>query len=368
MLDDKQLYAISRPVLQLAREIEWELIQNIALRLQMNDDIGGTARWQIQKLEMLGGLHEDNLKVLSKYSGKTLEEIKKMMDKAGLLAIDYPSLNEAYKRGLVDVDPRLVEFKPVLETFTEALQSENRLLLTKTITESNTQYQAIIDRVTMETSRGIKSYTQALTDSLRELADKGIYTTTYKGINKHGRPYVSKYPIEASVRRSIMTGINQVSNHMNEKMVDELKPDHIGVSAHLGARDKGVGHENHESWQGQVYRNDGEFELVTGYGDPDMLGLAGYNCRHIHYPFFEGLTPMPEQINTEENRERYALDQRQRLLERRIRESKKRIELMEMTGGDVQREKNLLKSRQKMLRDFVEENNLVRQYERERII
>ena len=367
MLNDKELYALTKPILSTIRELEWELVKNIGARLQVNDEVGGSAYWQIQRLEELGGLHEDNLKLLAQYSGKTIEQIKRMIEQAGLLAVDYPSLNEAFKRGLSDVDPRVVGLSPVLEAFIGPLQDEGRLLITKAITESNVQYQAIVDRIALETGQGIKSYSQAVTDSLVELAEKGISTTRYAGINKNGVPYVINYPLEASVRRSVMTAINQVANTTNHKLVEEMKPEYIAVSAHLGARDKGDGYENHESWQGRVYKNDGSFERLTGYNSGDMLGLGGYNCRHIHYPYYKGLSPEPEQVNTEENRKRYELEQRQRALERRVRESKKRIELIKTSGGNIKREQALLKSRQAKLREFVENNGLVRQHERERI-
>jgi len=55
------------------------------------------------------------------------------------------------------------------------------------------------------------------------------------------------------------------------------------VSAHMGAR------PSHEVWQGGVYRvSTGEFERVTGYGTG--AGLAGWNCKHGFYPFFEGVS------------------------------------------------------------------------------
>ncbi len=353
--------------MNVINELEFRLIKNIAERLQVNDEIGGTAYWQIQRLEALSGLHEDNLKLLAKYSGLTVERIKAMLDSVGLLAIDYPSLTEAWKQGLTPIDPRLISLKPVLDTFKQALQDENRLIVTKAITQANTQYQAIVDRIALEASTGVKSYSQAVTDSLKELADKGISTTQYQGISKDGTPYIISYPLEASVRRSVMTAINQVANKANERIIDELQPDYIATSAHEGARDKGLGYENHELWQGKVFKNDGEFERETGYMAGDMLGLAGYNCRHIHYPFYPGLTPEPEQIDTEENRERYENEQRQRLLERRVRESKKRIELLKISGGDLTQQQALLKRRLKMLKEHVEEHGLVRQHERERI-
>ena len=65
----------------------------------------------------------------------------------------------------------------------------------------------------------------------------------------------------------------------------------------------------------------------------------------------------------------YDNQQRQRLLERRVRESKKRIELAKTTEDAkyIQREKKLLDRRLEALDKHVKDNNLVRDYARERI-
>ena len=69
------------------------------------------------------------------------------------------------------------------------------------------------------------------------------------------------------------------------------------VSAHRGARDKGIGPENHKSWQGKCYHIGGDktvdgvlypdFERVTGYGTGE--GLAGWNCRHHWTAYIPGV-------------------------------------------------------------------------------
>lgn len=367
MLSDKQLYELTQEIIDIAREIEMELILSIASRLDVNDEVGGTAYWQLKQLNEMGSLHEESIRIIAKYSNKSIEEVKRMIKSAGIASIDFTSLDKVFELGLTTINPKSINIMPVIEAYQRAIEEETRMILTSAITESNIQYQRMIDKVTLEVTGGFKSYSQAIESALNDLADKGIVSTRYEGMNIHGEPYVIEYPIEASIRRSAMTAINQVSNKANEQIIDELKPPQIAVSAHIGARNKGIDYENHEKWQGKIYDNDGTFEKKTGYNSGDMLGLGGYNCRHIHWAYWEGISVEPEPVPQDDDR--YDNEQRQRLLERRVRDSKKRIEVAKQSEDKeyIQREKKLLDRRLKALDEHCKTHGLVRQYARERI-
>ena len=367
MLTDKQLYELTQEIIDIAREIEMELILSIASRLDVNDEVGGTAYWQLKQLNEMGSLHEESIRIIAKYSNKSIEEVKRMIKSAGIASIDFTSLDKVFELGLTTINPKSINIMPVIEAYQRAIEEETRMILTSAITESNIQYQKMIDKVALEVTGGFKSYDQAIQSALNDLADKGIVSTRYEGMNIHGEPYVIEYPIEASIRRTAMTAINQVANKANERIIDELKPPQIAVSAHIGARSKGIDYENHEKWQGKIYDNDGTFEKKTGYNSGDMLGLGGYNCRHIHWAYWEGISVEPEPVPQDDDR--YDNEQRQRLLERRVRDSKKRIEVAKQSEDKeyIQREKKLLDRRLKALDEHCKTHGLVRQYARERI-
>ena len=367
MLTDKQLYELTQEIIDIAREIEMELILSIASRLDVNDEVGGTAYWQLKQLNEMGSLHEESIRIIAKYSNKSIEEVKRMIKSAGIASIDFTSLDKVFELGLTTINPKSINIMPVIEAYQRAIEEETRMILTSAITESNIQYQRMIDKVALEVTGGFKSYDQAIQSALNDLADKGIVSTRYEGMNIHGEPYVIEYPIEASIRRTAMTAINQVANKANERIIDELKPPQIAVSAHIGARNKGIDYENHEKWQGKIYDNDGTFEKKTGYNSGDMLGLGGYNCRHIHWAYWEGISVEPEPVPQDDDR--YDNEQRQRLLERRVRDSKKRIEVAKQSEDKeyIQREKKLLDRRLKALDEHCKTHGLVRQYARERI-
>src|SRR5690606_4666242 len=106
-----------------------------------------------------------------------------------------------------------------------------------------------------------------------------------------------------------------------------------------------------------------------GYGEP--WGLRGVNCRHMFYPFVEGLMENNQpQYSVEEMEKNRKLSQKQRYYERQVRRAKRSLMLAEEIGHEetIQRYRRLVRERQAKLREFVKENNLVRRYDKERVI
>lgn len=150
-------------------------------------------------------------------------------------------------------------------------------------------YQRALDVAIIQVQSGAFSADEAVKNCIRQLAASGLQWVDYES-GWHNR-------IEVAVRRAVMTGISQLSARYSEAMREEIGTDFVEVSAHRGARDKGIGPENHKSWQGKVYHIGGDttfegvrypdFERVTGYGTGE--GLNGWNCRHKWYPFVPGI-------------------------------------------------------------------------------
>ena len=142
------------------------------------------------------------------------------------------------------------------------------------------------------------------------------------------------------------------------------------VTSHAGAR------PTHAVWQGRVYSRSGktkgykDFVSSTGYGTGD--GLCGWNCRHNFYPYFEGLSSPsfshdPARLLEKTNEEMYEDSQRQRALERAVRQSKRAcmaLDASRKATEDEALEKALtdayntasvqLRNRRKALEDFAE--------------
>ena len=140
------------------------------------------------------------------------------------------------------------------------------------------------------------------------------------------------------------------------------------VSAHLGARPE------HHKWQGKFYSRSGrdkrfpDFVASTGYGT--VTGLCGANCRHSFGPG-DGVNNPYDTYDSEENQKAYDLQQRQRLLERRIRKTKRQVMGLkaaadeattpELKAGftlDYEKKSALLSKQNAAYKQFCKENNL----------
>lgn len=151
-------------------------------------------------------------------------------------------------------------------------------------------YTRILDVAAVKVQSGATGYQGAIREAIDSLARSGLQWIDYP-TGWHNR-------VEVAARRAVMSGVNQVCAQYSESLRDEIGTEFVEVSAHRGARDKGVPPENHKMFQGQCFHVGGEvtvdgvtypdFVTVTGYGVTGA-GLNGYNCRHKWYPFVPGV-------------------------------------------------------------------------------
>ena len=158
---------------------------------------------------------------------------------------------------------------------------------------------------------------------------------------------------EAATMMLVRTGISQAAAEVSLERMKEMDWDIILVSSHLGARvgDGGQNPGNHSWWQGKFYSRTGrderfpDFVSNTGYGT--VTGLCGVNCRHS-FGTGDGENNPFEQYDSEENRKIYEMQQRQRTLERRIRDSKRKVQNLQTAVDNCQDEKLKFELQQKL--------------------
>ena len=375
MLTDNQLNALTYPIIQIYNEIEYKLLAQIAARFDVYDKVGGSLEWQAKKLEELGALTADAVKLIAKQTNRTEKEIVEMLEKASVGNIKLSDLNKAYSTGMVYVDPVAImasqPFRATIEHSYKELGQTYKLIQTKALESTRQAYMDIVNRAYIETASGVFDYGSSIRSALRDLADKGITGATYRRPN--GK--VVRYSIEGAIRRDTITAVNQLANKGAEKVTEEIGAKYVEVSAHIGARVSVDPIANHAGWQGKVYKlvgSDKDYPNLkekTGYPD-DIQGLGGVNCRHRIFPFFPGISvPNPHQIDEEENRKVYEATQKQRAMERNIRAIKKRMIVAKASGDAAQAAEYRKKLTQKQaeIEKFCKDNGLRRQTEREMV-
>lgn len=198
----------------------------------------------------------------------------------------------------------------------------------------------MLDEADLRVAAGVQSYSAAVCDILDRYAGRGIYVDYPSGTRR---------TLEAAVRCCVVTSMNQTAAQVTNQYIVEAGAEYVLVSAHLGARVAQKGQPplaSHANWQGKVYRIRGsepgypnllestgyEIDPETGQGKVvDPRGLHGWNCRHSHKPWDKRLrNPYVDEkgnlkIDSEENRKRYELQQKQRAMERSLRAWKRKL-------------------------------------------
>jgi len=159
---------------------------------------------------------------------------------------------------------------------------------------------------------------------------------------------------------------------MTLERMNELDVALVEVSSHPGARPE------HAEWQGRCYSLKGDvtiggvryrdFYSATGYGTVE--GLLGANCRHSFAPYIHGTRHAyahdPKHASGVRGDEVYRLTQKQRYIERRIREAKRELRGAQAEYdadrsaeklAEVMKAKQAIKSRQEAMRKLLEEAN-----------
>lgn len=201
-------------------------------------------------------------------------------------------------------------------------------------------YQREMDLALLKVATGAFSYDQAVNDCVHRLAQSGLRSIDYAS----GR----SYQLDTAARMSIRTGLSQLSGKIMEANLKQTGQDLVITSQHMGSRPE------HAVWQNKVFSYSGkskkypDFFKETGYGT--VTGLKGANCTHDFYPFWEGASVIPDDLEepapvTINGREYdyYQVSQQQRKMERDIRATKREIEAQKAIGGDTTTLQNQLR-------------------------
>lgn len=374
MLTDTQFDVLVEPMMSLYADYETSVIEDIARRLKNLDF--ASAAWQVQRLTESGALYKDVLKKLAKLTGQSEAAIAETLQKAGVTAIKFD--DAIYKAA--GLNPLPLNMSPAMvQALAAALQKTNGVInnLTRTtVLSSQTAFIKAADLAYYQVSTGAMSYDEAIRHAVKKLAAEGLEVVDYAS----GR----RDKIDVAMRRAVLTGVAQTANTLQITRADEMGSDLVAVSAHIGARNKGTGPENHQSWQGKIYSRSGrhpkypDFVKVTGYGTGE--GLGGWNCRHSFYPFFEGISENAYSKNelqayarkkvtyNGQNVDFYTATQYQREIERKIRAWKRQEAAIKAAGFDASNETAKVKQWQATMRDFIKQTGLDRQSVREQII
>lgn len=362
------LDALPEELAELFRALEVQLLEEICSRLKIAGELNEVAVEAIKALRAHGIDLEDIEKAIADATGISREKLDKLLD-------DVVERNQAYYTDLIDkakvtqpdtlLDAEFIANikAQTLDELTNITRSMGFLVQQggKSVMMGPAKaYQWALDNAVVEINAGATSYNEAIKRAVTKLADSGIKTVSYEsGHVDH---------VDVAVRRAVMTGVSQLSAKYVENSAEWLETPYFEVSAHSGARDKGVGPMNHKSWQGQVYSvNDGDIypNIYAVCGLDTGPGLEGWNCRHRRYPFVEGVmerTYTDEQLRNIDpppfkyqgkTYTAYEATQMQRKMERTVRQLTRR-EKAYKAAGLTEDARNMAARRRRLSKEYTD--------------
>ena len=341
MLRPDYFYGKTDKLVEMYQDLENWIISDIATRLIKSGELSGTADRELWKLQQMGLHNTEIVKRISEMSGKSRNEVRRLLRDSVMTSFsdDKEVLTQI---SASDIISPLKNNMAILAMNAELIKTSGELdnLTKTTINQTQKDLLNMLNEVDYRVASGMQSYSSAVCEILDRYAESGVMVEYPTG---------TKRSLEAAVRCCIVTSMNQTAAQVTNIYIAQYKIEYVLVSAHPGARyDKKnpTGISSHDHWQGKAYKIIGSepgfpnllestgytIDLETGKGTVvNLLGLHGYNCRHSHGPWRKGMVNKyldkngNVNINADESQKLYDLQQKQRLLEREIRKTKREI-------------------------------------------
>lgn len=358
MLPPSCLDAMPDAFVQLAQQVEDEILQDVARRIGKMGTLTETADWQLWRYQQTEAVRENVVKLLAKYSGKSEATIRRLLKEAATEAMEREDAIYYH----YNLEPTPFEESAALNNLLNAGARQTcgtwRNLTATTANTVSGAFERTLDVAWGKVATGAFDYKTAVKQAVDSLADE-MPEITY--------PSGHTDSLEVAARRAVLTGVNQTAGKLQEARMDEMNVEFVETSAHGGAR------PSHAEWQGRRFHRGGavdylgkhypDFEQATGYGTG--AGLCGWNCRHTFFAVFPELGDPPtwteeslQELNArniEYNGKlytQYEVNQMQRARERNVRKWKKRYLAESAAGSDTTDSAVRLKAARQSLSEF----------------
>jgi len=318
------------------------------------EELPGSFEYQARMLAQMGQVNRETADIILQSLGGADAALRGALETAILEALksEEPALRKAAEQGLLgsfippEVSPgQMQAFKSYYAQSADKLNLVNTVMLESTesayratvadITASIQRTQNILNTAAGEVVTGVTSWNQAMRDGVRRMVENGL-----TGFVDHGG---HRWSPEAYVAMDIRTTMFNTAREAVDERARDYGADLYQVSSHNGARPLCYPWQgkviSRSGWTGTVEDLDGNKVTVHSEDEIESFrwggGLFGVNCRHYPMNFIPGFSTIKgEPQDPEENEQAYAESQQQRALERRLREEKRDLEVMQAQGAD----------------------------------
>ena len=360
--NDGNYWIKSKEVEGLYHELSMEMMKDIVRRLKQRgtaDLIDNPYVWQLEKLNDLHLITEENVKLISKYSGVAEEVFRDVIANEGfkIYQDSHKQLAQALKS---DATPNPMVQDSLNSLAKQTMFEVNNLINTTMPKALQKNYKQTLESAVAGVVSGTKSHEKALSEAVLKMYERGFTAFRDRG----GKTWT----VERYAQTVIRTTTFRVYREMRERPSDDLGIDTYYYSAKSSARELCAPLQHQIVTKGVARTINGERVLSLpdyGYGSPG--GCLGINCGHYLTPFVVGVNYKPQlpeylQNLTEGEVKQNALDRaRLKAFDREIRINRDKQKLL--TNLNNKEELQKLKIKEKTLlsgrKSLIEKNPTV---------
>lgn len=369
--NDEQLLLQASNVADIYHQLALDLFDNVVERVTERGTVYLDKQpyiWQLEKMQQMHMLNEENLKLISKYSGVAEEQLRYIVENEGLKL--YTDTKQQLMEDLGrDSAVNSNHVQEILADYASQAIGDIHNLINTTLPKAVIgAYQGIVEQSVARVITGLSTADKAISDTVMKWQEKG-----FQGFkDSAGR----NWKIDNYARTVIKTTTYRTYREMRTRPAEELGIDTFYFSKKASARKSCAPLQHHIVTTGHARTEHGEHILALsdyGYGRPE--GCLGINCGHMLTPFILGANYKPDlgedvaSVSPDQAEENANAEAKQRALERSIRQSKEFLHVAEKLGDSelVDKYKSKVRIQQGAMRDYLKQHPFLhRDYAREK--
>lgn len=363
MLSQDAIDRLVQAIVNRQESIDNYVIEKIAKRIKEIGELKSSDVYKLERILKSGGDVKQINSMLAKTSGVQVKEIKNLIrDIAKSSYIDAKPYYDYRNKSFIPFEEN-IELQRIVRSIANQTAdsyvnlSRSRAFMIrdpqnpeilKPTTLSKTYY-SVIDEAIQASQQGTIDYGTAMRRTLKQLVNSGIRTVQYHP--KSGRVYSQS--IEAAVKRNVLEGIRQINQGVQDEVGRQYGADGKEISVHANSA------PDHEPIQGHQFTNEEYEKLQSHQAFTDVDGesfealdrvIGQYNCYHFTFSIILGINKpnfTKEQLQAYKDKNQkgytdskgkhytmYECTQKQREIERHIRNAKKLIMAARTAGED----------------------------------
>lgn len=370
-LNDQQLTLDASQVSELYHKLTLELFDQVVDRLLERGSVSLAENpyiWQLEKMNQMGLLNADNVKLIAEYSGIAEKQLRQVIEGEGYKVYKTTRDQLAETLGADDLDDN-PEIQNNLASYANQALGDVNNLINSTLPESvRSVFQSVIEESVGKVVTGITTPERALNDTIMKWFEKGFYGF----IDSQGK----RWRADSYARTIIRSTVKRAFREMRTAPAKEFGIDTFYFSKKATAREACAPLQHQIVTYGPQREEDGITILSMadhGYGTP--AGCLGINCGHDITPFVVGFNELPDlgpdvkDITPSEAIANANAQAKQRALERSIRNSKEKLHVANKLGDKelISKYKSKIRTQQSAMRDFLKDKPFLhRDYAREK--